>query len=176
MPEVLLEENGRYCLDCTKAVWATGEIHELYHRFLHPNCWGDVDWVVETPECLLLVEYKNAKTVTDLDISIGENNPYTPLQDKNFNQIVRKFHGSLPYLWLMGKAEKKPRHFVFVVEYPNDNSSARRRLRNRLKNALPFELQKHFISSTKLIEAVDVVNIAEWNAHPVYGQFPLSPV
>lgn len=175
MPDILVEENGRYGLDCTKALWASGEMHAHYDNSLHPNCLGDVDFVVETAVCLLLVEYKNAKVVVEAGNPTPQKSANSVFKDQKFMQLIRKYFGSLPYLWLVGKTAK-PCHYIFVVEYPNDNSSSRKQLRNRLKNALPFELQKQFDPQAKLIEAVDVVNIDEWNSHPVYGQFPLKPV
>ncbi|MBQ7251916.1 MAG: hypothetical protein IJS32_04865 [Kiritimatiellae bacterium] len=175
MSNILLEENGRYGLDCTKALWASGAMHDHYVNSLHPNCLGDVDFVVETAVSLLLVEYKNAKFAPEPGESTPKTSANNVFKDQKFTQLVRKYFGSLPYLRLVGKTIK-PCHYIFVVEYPNDNSTSRKQLRNRLKNALPFELQKQFGSKIKLIEAVDVVNIDEWNSHPVYGQFPLKPV
>ena len=46
-------------------------------------------------------------------------------------------------------------------------------LRNRLQKRLPYKLQ---LDDTKLIEAVDVLNIEEWNKHEYYGQFPIVSV
>ena len=58
MPNILIEENGVYGIDCTHAIWATDTIHDEYHRAgIHMN---DVDFVIENDSNLLLVEYKNA--------------------------------------------------------------------------------------------------------------------
>ena len=39
---------------------------------------------------------------------------------------------------------------------------------------LPIKLQEMTDTGIKLIEAVDVVNIDEWNDDSVYGQFPIK--
>ena len=32
MNKVFVEENGVYQIDCTKALWATDAVHEIYHN------------------------------------------------------------------------------------------------------------------------------------------------
>lgn len=48
-------------------------------------------------------------------------------------------------------------------------------LYHRLKAKLPFALQEN-IGKQKLIEKVEVLSIAEWNADPQYGEFPIQLV
>ena len=48
-------------------------------------------------------------------------------------------------------------------------------LYHRLKAKLPFALQEN-MRKQKLIEKVEVLSIAEWNADPQYGEFPIQPV
>lgn len=55
---ILIEENGVYGLDVSKAIWASDCMHEEYHAA--GVCLCDVDFIVETEMKLLLVEYKNA--------------------------------------------------------------------------------------------------------------------
>ena len=59
MPDRLIEENGRYALDCHNALWATDQIHAAYQRA--KVRLNDVDFVLETENLLILVEYKNAQ-------------------------------------------------------------------------------------------------------------------
>lgn len=171
MAGFLIEEHSYFGIDCTKAVWATDEMHEVYH--MSSVALSDADFVVETENLLLLVEYKNANVSNALSHA-NKTPKFNPANQSVFCRIVRKFYDSLHYLRLTGK--DKPLHYVLVVEYPNDDDASRRALRNKLKMALPFALQEHFTSGIKLIETVDVVNINEWNDHPIYGQFPMRPV
>lgn len=58
MGNVFTEENGKYKIDCSKALWATDELHEQYHA---AKCsLSDVDWILESDRKIVLVEYKNA--------------------------------------------------------------------------------------------------------------------
>ena len=168
MNQILVEENGVYGLDCTHAVWATNEIHEKYHKAgLH--ILSDADFVIETEDELIMIEYKNA-SIPDAE----KPEVFNPLEDKKFNGVLRKYYDTLHYLTLNQK--DRPKHFVYIVETLNDGVVMRKRLRDRLVRELPFQLQEIINSGVKLIEGVDVLSIEEWNNHPKYGAFPLKPV
>ena len=62
MPDVLIEEKRNYGIDCRNAVWASDEIHAIYHSCGLPDILCDADFVVETEDAILLIEYKNANT------------------------------------------------------------------------------------------------------------------
>ena len=164
MAGIFTEENGVYSLDCTLALWAVNDIGEAYKSAkIHLK---DVDWVIETEEKLILVEYKNAKIP-------GASHPeaFHPEEDRKIQNIVQKYYDSLHYLFLLHKF--KPKHYVYVLEYPNGNSNTRRRLRNRIRRELPFVLPDILGTEEKLIESMDVLSIDEWNNHPLYGRYPL---
>ncbi len=100
MEKVFTEENGNYKIDCSKALWATDELHEQYHM---ARCFlSDVDWVVETDEKIILVEYKNSSIA-------GAYKPeaFMPGEDNVINKVVKKFYDSLHYLTLHGKTKSK---------------------------------------------------------------------
>lgn len=161
---IFKEENGLYCIDCTRALWATDSLHDIYHEAgIHIK---DVDFIIESEENLFLVEYKNANVS-----SAAHPEAFNPKEDKSFNSVVQKYYDSLPYLILMNKT--KPRQYIYIVEWAKGDSTARKRLRNRLKDALPFRLQENLSDQIKLIDAVDVVSIQEWNEHPVYQNYPI---
>ena len=167
MPDRLIEENGRYVLDCHNALWATDKIHSTYQQA--KVRLNDVDFVLETEDLLILVEYKNAK------IS-GAAHPETlnPHEDKRVNLIWRKYFDSLHYLALNGRT--KPRHYVYILEYPNGDETARKRLRMRIKKDLPFSLHTVLGIESEVISAFSVLSIQEWNDHELYGRFPFVPV
>lgn len=173
MPQILYEEKNKYGINCGKAIWASDEMHNIYHSCGLPDILADADFVIETEEYILLIEYKNANVAEALAHS-NHTTPYDPFENNKFNKIVRKYYDSLHYLRLMGK--EKPIHYIFVLEYPKGDSTSRKMLRNRLKKRLPFQLQEQFASGVKLIDSVSVLSINEWNADSYYGQFPINPV
>lgn len=115
------------------------------------------------------------------DIFIEENGAYSIdcraavwATDKKILVASRKFYDSLHYLRLLDK--NKPIQYIYILEYPNGDTTARKRLRNRLKMELPFVLQDNIGNGKKLIEHVDVLSIAEWNADNSYGKYPIKQV
>lgn len=150
MENIFIEENGAYSIDCRTSVWATDKMHEDYHNAgIHIN---DVDFLIENATHILMVEYKNAC----IDIA------------------TRKFYDSLHYLRLLEK--DKPIQYIYILEYPNGDATTRKRLRDRLKTELPFVLQNNIGKGKKLIERVEVLSIAEWNADSNYREYPIKRV
>jgi len=168
MTEMLIEENKEYALDCTNALWKSGEIHDQYHAAkLH--LLKDADFAIETPDNLIIIEYKNSAIP-----GASSPNSFNPMEDKTINSVVRKYYDSLHYLTLVGKT--KPKRYVYVVETPTSDYVMRARLRERISKELPFELQKNIGMGRRLIEDVDVLSIEEWNRHEQYGKFPFVKI
>lgn len=167
MTKIFIEENGLYSIDCTKAIWATDQLHEVYHEAgIHIN---DVDWLIESETDMFMVEYKNASIA-----GVAKPNAFNPAEDKKVFGVMRKFYDSLHYLNLIGKT--KPVQYIYILEYPNGDSVSRKRLRNRLKKELPFLLQQNVGNGRKLIEKMEIVSIKEWNEDENYGLYPLQRV
>ena len=173
MTKIIAEEHGKYGIDCTNAVWFSENIHSLYHTsgisFL---C--DADFVIETEQSILLVEYKNANIEEALS-HVKAEKQYNPLEEKKFWTLIRKFYDSVPYLYLSGKLTK-PVQYICVLEYPKGDLISRKMLRNKMKKKLPFALQDRMAGGIKLIQSVDVVNIQEWNEDTYFGQFPIISI
>lgn len=167
MRNVLPEENGIYGVDHTNAIWATNEIQKTYHNAkLHLK---NADFVIETQFEILIMEYKNATIA-----SAVSPKAFHPMEDKSVNAIALKFYGSLPYLDLLGK--DKPRRYIYVIEAEHSDSTMRARLRNRIKQELPFMLQDNMNTGKRLIEGFDVLSIDEWNMHEKYSRYPLVEI
>lgn len=166
MDKTFTEENGMYKIDCSKALWATDEMHSQCQI---AKCYmSDVDWIIETKEKIVMVEYKNA------NISEAKKpETFNPKEDKVITKLVKKFYDSVHYLTLLGKG--KPREYVCILEYPNGDSTSRRMIRNRMKVRLPFVLQDTVGDGKRLIEKVEVLSIDEWNNDEEYGIFPILP-
>lgn len=168
------EENGQYTIDCTAALWSTDEIHNCYQDSVHTygiiGFLCDVDFIIETQSRILMVEYKNAAVP-------GAAHPerFNPSSENKLENVVKKFYDSLHWLYLMGK--DKPKTFIYTLEYPAGNSSARLMIRNKLQQRLPFALQSKVANAgRKLIDEVKVLSISEWNSDAELGQYPLQPV
>lgn len=158
---ILTEENGYYALDCDRAIWATDDQHNAYHKFA-VSFLKDVDWFLETEAHIMMIEYKNGTVYKS-------ENLFDPLQNGYIDSVVRKFYDSLHYLTLLGK--NKPKKYIYIVEYPNDDSVSRKMLRNNIAKKLPFKLQNNLSQSIKLIDEFAVMSINEWNKE--YPEFPM---
>lgn len=164
MTNMLIEENREYGIDCSKACWKTDEIHYQYQA-VRLHLLKDVDFVIETEDDLIVVEYKNS-----MIRGAASRESFNPGDDKTLNAVVRKYYDSLHYLTLMGKL--KPKRYVYVVEAKNSDAVMRSRLRDRISKELPFALQNNIGGNIRLIESIDVLSISEWNAHDRFGKFP----
>ena len=168
MTTFLTEENGAYGIDCSRALWATSEIHGRYNE-ARIHVLKDADFIIETAEELYIVEYKNA-----LIANAANPSAFQPYTDKHVNAIASKFYDTLHYLALMQK--QKPIRYIYVIEAENSDSTMRLRLRDRIAKELPFALQMNMNTGKKLIDGLDVLSIAEWNSHERYSLFPICEV
>lgn len=167
MGKIFVEENGAYSIDCTNAVWATDRMHEAYQNAgIHIK---DADFLIEDETHIFMVEYKNASLKNAV-----KPDAFNPLADNKIIVVCQKFYDSLHYLRLLGK--EKPVQYIYVLEYPKGDMTTRKRLRNRLKTELPFQLQDMVGNGTRLIDKVEVVSINEWNDDATYGNYPIKEV
>lgn len=148
-------------IDCTKAEWFTDELNEIYKDTTSFLC--DVDWIIETNDYILMIEYKNGTVYPS-------KKPFNPTKEEKVENILRKFYDSLHYFTLVGK-EKKKKYF-YVLEFPNDDPVIRKFLRNEIGRKLPIKLQQNMNTGIKLIESFDIFTIAEWNE--AYPDFPIT--
>lgn len=171
MSNILIDENGDYGLECTNAVWASDQMHMDYHVSKVPLL--DADFLLEDETSVMVIEYKNSNTRKARDAGF-KTPPFNPMDDRKFTSVIRKFYDSLHYVYLLGKC--KPVKYIYVVEMPNGDETMRKRLRDKMKTLLPFELQKNMNTGVRLIEKVDVLSIEEWNQHDEYGKYPFVKV
>ena len=162
-----IEENAIYQIDVSASIWATDELNNIFHSA--KTELSDVDWVIETPESLLLVEYKNANFA-------GAANPgaFQPGSDKLISKVVRKYYDSCFYLDAIGK--NKPKIYIYILEFPLGDKVTRKLIRERLTLKLPFALQRTEGVRKELIRRVEVLSIEEWNSHSVYGSYKIKKI
>ena len=165
MNKRFVEENGVYQIDCSKSIWATDEMNETYHNA--GVQLKDSDFLIENASSLFVVEYKNANVT-----NAANPDAFKPEGDKMINKVVQKFYDSLHYLYL--RDNQKPVQYIYILEYPKGDIITRKRLRNKMKQRLPFALQENMGTNRKLIQKVDVVSIEEWNSNEEYGEYPIT--
>ena len=120
----------------------------------------DTEYISEWNIGLDLVEYKNANVP-----GAAKPDAFRPEKDIILNKVAEKYFDTLHCLYLLGK--NKPKKYIYVLEYPNGNSTSRLMIRNLLQKKLPFRLQTQLSAGkVRLIDEVKVVNIEEWNADP----------
>lgn len=168
MSQIYQDENHGVQFDFSAALWATDQLHQIFCNS-GVGILSDVDFIAETQDCLLLVEYKNASVP-------GASHPevFNPFDQKRENKIAFKYYDSWMYLAALQKS--KPVRFVYVLEYPGSDAVMRKRLRNRIANLLPFKLQKLSEIKVEMIHDFEVLSIAEWNRHERYSAFPITQV
>lgn len=168
MNQIYQDENQQFQFDFSSALWATDELHAIYRKN-NANILSDVDFIAETEENMLLVEYKNAKIPGAVHPEL-----FNPFDQKRENKIAFKYYDSWIYLSAIQKC--KPVKYIYILEYPNDDSVMRKRIRNRIADLLPFELQKLPGIKIEMIQSFEVLSISEWNVHRQYKKFPIIPV
>ena len=166
--KVFQEENHCYQFDFSSAVWATDGLHNTLQNN-KANILSDVDFIAETDNSIILLEYKNANIQ-----SVANPDAFKPTDQKTQNKIAFKFYDSWIYLKAIGKS--KPIRYVLILEYPNGDSTTRKAVRNKIIDLLPFKLQKLPEIKQKMISQFEVLTIDEWNAHEEYKKFPITPI
>lgn len=166
--KIFEEENHLYQIDFSTALWATDKLNEIFHQYTN-SLLSDVDFVAETEDEILLVEYKNANVP-------GASKPdaFNPKNQKLVQKIAFKYYDSWMYLRYLKK--DKPFHYIYILEYPNGDPVSRKWIRNMAARMLPFGLQNLPEVQDNMISAFDVLSIEEWNEHDTYKAFPITPV
>lgn len=90
--KIFEEENHIYQIDFSAALWATDQLHTVFQTNT-VSLLSDVDFVAETEDEVLLVEYKNA------NISNASNpGAFRPRDQKLVQKIAFKYYDSWIYL------------------------------------------------------------------------------
>ena len=162
--QIFSDENHSCEIDFSSAFWATDQLYDIFHN-AGLTIWHDVDFVAETNDELLLVEYKNS----NLSKAV---NAFNPLEEEKLDNVARKYYESSYYLQAVRQVEQKKKKFVYILEHKNGDSVMRKMVRKRLSARLPFRLQNQLALPGKWIESLEVLSVAEWNEK--YAQFPLK--
>lgn len=113
MDGVFCDENKSCTIDFSAAPWATDHIHDVFHE-AKLFVLSDVDFVAETENELLLVEYKNANLS-----NAAHPEAFRPLEDKRLNRVAMKYYNSLQFLQVMNHGIDKKKRYVYILECLN---------------------------------------------------------
>ena len=165
MKSVFVEENGEYQIDLSAAIEAMDDLNAKYKAI--GGFLSDVDFIAETDDSILLIEYKNTKAKNAINpdafiekVSNGEL----------YDSILKKYYGSVFYLLACQK--RKPINFFFIIESQFMDTVMRKRTLASIKKRLPYLLQELPEISVNLINDFSVLSIQEWNDK--FAMFPLS--
>lgn len=161
--QIFVEENRNYQIDFSSANWASDDANRALRKFQ----LQDVDWIVETDDGILMVEYKNSCVERASNPSAFERKVRS---DEHYLKIAHKFFDSLTFLILHNKNLANLK-YVYIVEFSLADSTLRKRMRQKIKQKLPFESNNDL--AYPLISEFSVLSIDEWNLQ--YPQFPLIP-
>lgn len=163
---IFTDENRSCSFDFSNALWATDQLNKIYHNAKLSRL-SDVDFIAETAELLLFVEYKNAVMP---DAAHPEH--FNPVREDKLEKVAKKYWDSMMYALMAGKGREKRKIFVYVLEYPFGDKVARGAIRSALTRKLPFLLQKENPELMRIIDEVFVITIDEWNQ--LFEYFPAT--
>lgn len=165
MKKIFIEENNEYQIDFTNSIWAIGDLNDIFHK-AKIQC-NDVDFIAETENEILFVEYKNSNIK-------GASKPdaFNPLDDKKINSVVKKYYDSLTYINYKFNNYQKSKKYIYILECNKGDGVLRRKVKGRIKALLPFALQEQENFDNNLIDDVLVLSIDEWNYE--FPEYPLT--
>ena len=158
------DENESCSFSFQSAIWATDQLNDIFHN-AKLSILKDVDFVVETEENLIFIEYKNSN-----HIDVTNPAAFNPRENKKIIDVARKYYDSLNFIRALGKGKNKKKIYVYIVEVPNGDKALRGHLRDLLCNQLPFLLSDQNELQENMIDLVQVLSIDEWNKF--YKDFP----
>ena len=162
MAAIFTDENQTCQIDVSSAIWATDKLNKIF-TMVKDSILFDVDFIIEEHDRLLFVEIENANFV-----GVEKPEDFNPRDQKRLQKVAHKYFDSFHYARGLNKTFKQ-KIYIYLVEFLNDDSVLRKKLRIQLKDRLPFKLQELF--SERMIDDILVLNFDEWNEQ--FPQFPL---
>lgn len=152
--KVLLDENKRYEFDFSdlEYVW---EMHDLTNNIM----LSDVDFITETDNEVLFIEYKNA----NIEGAVNPNGMLEKIKGEDFyKRIARKYYDSLLLFWARKGNEKElPITYVLLIEHPIIDIKLRKLLKIKISKQLPFNMTENQLIR-EIISKFEVYNLEEW--------------
>lgn len=166
--KIFQDENHSYQFDFSSALRASNQLNSIFQKNTS-SLLSDVDFIAETEDEIIFVEFKNAKLP-----EAANPTSMVPTNEKLQKKLAFKYYDS--WLYISVTNCYKPVTYVCVIEFYHDDSTMRRKLRNYVANLLPFRLQQLDSVTRNMIHEFDVLSINEWNNHERFKHFPITPI
>jgi len=156
------DENGKYEFDFTQCeVW---EYHQLAQK---TTLLSDVDFVINSRDEVIFLEYKNAS----IEGAVNPSAFLCKLETEKFIlKAVKKFYSSLFLHWACkGNQNERPIVYTLLIEHPEIDGKIRKKLREKISKQLPIRLNDEPQIKRNILNRFEVLNIEEWHkAYPLY--------
>jgi hypothetical protein len=156
------DENGKYEFEFPQCeVW---EYHQLAQK---TTILSDVDFVINSPEEVIFLEYKNASIN-------GVANPNAFLcklrTEEFYIRASKKFYSSLFLHWACRENENdRPIVYTLLIEHPEIDGKIRKKLREKISKQLPIRFKDEQQIKRNVLNRFEVLNIDEWHqAYPLF--------
>lgn len=164
MSYIFTDENKTWQFDFSSAIWATDQLHDIF-QCVKDGVLCDVDFVVEDEYNLYFIECKNSNFA-----GVTKPDAHKMNNGEIWRKLARKYWDSLHYIQRIKQNKSKNKIYVCIIESRSGGTTDRKKLRLKLRDRLPFNLQIREEFDGKLISDVEVVNLDEWNEK--YKNFP----
>lgn len=156
------DENGKYEFDFSQCeVW---EYHQLAQK---TTILSDVDFVINSEDEVIFLEYKNAS----IDGVANPSSFLCKLKTEEFYvRAAKKFYGSLFLHWACRENEKdRPIVYTLLIEHPEIDGKIRKKLREKISKQLPIRFKDEPRIKRNVLNKFEVLNIDEWHqAYPLF--------
>lgn len=164
--KILLDENKQYKFDFSNLdyVW---EIHEI----TRDTMLSDVDFIAETNNKILFIEYKNAS----IKGAVNPDRIFQKIKTEDFyKKIARKYYDSLLIFWACnGNQKNLPILYILLIEHPMIDKKIRKMLREKINKQLPLNLKDERFTRT-IISDFEVCSLEEWKEK--FPQISIIPI
>lgn len=166
--KIFQDENGFCQFDFSAALRASNQLNPIFQQNTS-SLLSDIDFLVETEDEIIFVEYKNANVP-----GCSKPEAMTPSNQKLQNKLAFKYYDS--WLYIHATNCRKPITYVCVVEFYQDDSRMRLKLREAVTRLLPFRLQKLENVKHMMIQDFHVLSVDEWNCHDHFKRYPITRI
>lgn len=152
--KILLDENKQYEFDFTDTKYVL-ELHALANSLMV----NDVDFITETENEILFIEYKNA----EVSNVVNPDALFEKISTEKFiNNISKKYYDSLLLFWGEGNyGVENEIKYILIIQHPKIDLKVRKQLKNKLIGKLPM-IRKNKPIMKGFISAFEVYNLNEW--------------
>ncbi len=134
------------------------------------HCMKAVDFVVETRQRILFIEFKDPN-----DPHATQNSQEAFLEElqagRKDDDLVRKYRDSFLYQWAADAIDKPVMYYVLIASDRLDEAMLLQRI-EQLQRKLPVQGPKSGVWKRQIVAACGVFNLNTWNAH--LSAFPVA--